>query len=128
MKWEIAKYVAECDTCRRVKVDHLRTARNLQHWSIPKWKWEDICMDFIVVLPHTSCGHHSIWVIVDHLMKLAHFIPVGTKCRLGNMQSYTLPILSTIMVFRRSSYLTEDLFLWHFSRNNFMNALAPILS
>jgi hypothetical protein len=81
MKWEIAKYVAECDTCRRVKVDHLRTARNLQHWSIPKWKWEDICMDFIVVLPHTSCGHHSIWVIVDHLMKLAHFIPVGTKCR-----------------------------------------------
>jgi hypothetical protein len=29
MKREIAKYVSECDTCRRVKDDHLRCAENL---------------------------------------------------------------------------------------------------
>jgi hypothetical protein len=38
-------------------------------------------MDFIVGLPRTSCGHDSIWVIVDCLMKLAHFIPFGTRYR-----------------------------------------------
>jgi hypothetical protein len=81
MKQEIAKYVVECDTCHRVKVEHLRTAGNLQPLSVPEWKWEDICMDFIVGLPRTSRGNDSIWVIVDHLMKSAHFIPVGVRYR-----------------------------------------------
>jgi hypothetical protein len=74
MKRQIAKYVAKCDTCRRVKADHLRPARNLQPLSIPEWKWEDICMDSIVGLPRTSRGYNSIWVIVDRLIKSTHFI------------------------------------------------------
>jgi hypothetical protein len=65
MKREIAKYVSECDTCRKIKADHLRPAGNLQPLSIPEWKWENICMDFIMGLPHTSRGYNSIWVIVD---------------------------------------------------------------
>jgi hypothetical protein len=35
-------------------------------------------MDFIVGLPKTQSGDNSIWVIVDHLSKVAHFIPVKT--------------------------------------------------
>jgi hypothetical protein len=35
-------------------------------------------MDFIVGLPKTQNGYDSIWVIVDHLSKVAHFIPVKT--------------------------------------------------
>jgi hypothetical protein len=35
-------------------------------------------MDFIVGLPLTSAGYDSIWVIVDRLTKVAHFIPVRT--------------------------------------------------
>jgi hypothetical protein len=38
MKREIAKYVSECDTCWRVKDNHLRPAWNLQLLSIPEWK------------------------------------------------------------------------------------------
>jgi hypothetical protein len=38
MKQEIAKYVAECDTYRRVKTDHLMPAGNVQPLSIPEWK------------------------------------------------------------------------------------------
>jgi hypothetical protein len=35
-------------------------------------------MDFIVGLPNTSQKHDSIWVIIDRLTKMAHFIPVHT--------------------------------------------------
>ena len=35
MKREIAKYVAECDTCQRVKAYHLRVAGTLQPLLIP---------------------------------------------------------------------------------------------
>jgi hypothetical protein len=35
-------------------------------------------MDFIVGLPHTRADYDSIWVVVDHLTKAAHFIPVKT--------------------------------------------------
>jgi hypothetical protein len=72
------EYVALCDTCQRVKAEHQRLARLLQPLKIPEWKWEEIRMDFIVGLPRTQDGHDSIWVIVDHLTKVAHFIPLKT--------------------------------------------------
>src|SRR6266540_4228886 len=81
MKREIARYVAECDICRRVKADHLKSADQLQLLAILSWKWEDIHMDFIVGLPRTRKGYDSIWVIVDRLTKSAHFIPVNTIYR-----------------------------------------------
>jgi hypothetical protein len=76
MKIEIAHYVAKCDTCGRVKAIHMKTAGPLQYLPIPTWKWEDISMDFIVGLPRTEKGFDSIWVIIDRLTKIAHFLPV----------------------------------------------------
>jgi hypothetical protein len=35
-------------------------------------------MDFIVGVSRTQSGYDSIWVIVDRLTKVAHFIPVKT--------------------------------------------------
>nr|ABA97341.1 retrotransposon protein, putative, Ty3-gypsy subclass [Oryza sativa Japonica Group] len=78
MKREIAEYVAVCDVCQRVKAEHQKPAGLLQPLKIPEWKWEEIGMDFITSLPRTSSGHDSIWVIVDRLTKVAHFIPVKT--------------------------------------------------
>jgi hypothetical protein len=78
MKREIAQYVSECDTCQRIKASHLKSVGALQPLSIPSWKWDDISMDFIVGLANTSQHHDSIWVIVDRLTKVAHFLPVHT--------------------------------------------------
>jgi hypothetical protein len=78
MKREIAKYISECNTCQRIKASHFKVAGTLQPLPIPSWKWEDIYMDFIVGLPNTSRHHDSIWVIVDRLTKIAHFLPVHT--------------------------------------------------
>jgi hypothetical protein len=36
-------------------------------------------MDFIVGLPRTTKGYDSIWVIVDRLTKIAHFLLVRVK-------------------------------------------------
>jgi hypothetical protein len=76
MREDIAEYVTQCDTCQRVKVEHQRPAGLLQPLEVPMWKWDDISMDFIVGLPRTQKGNDSIWVIVDRLTKVAHFLLV----------------------------------------------------
>jgi hypothetical protein len=78
LKRDVATHVAMCDVCQRVKAEHQRPARLLHPLKIPKWKWEDIGMDFITGLPRTQKGYDAIWVIVDRLTKVAHFIPVKT--------------------------------------------------
>jgi ribonuclease HI len=78
MKRDVAAHVALSDTCHRVKAEHQRPAGLLQPLKVPEWKWEEIGMDFIVGLPHTHDGYDLIWVIVDRLTKVAHFIPVRT--------------------------------------------------
>jgi hypothetical protein len=50
----------------------------LQPLQVPEWKWEEIAMNFIMGLPRTQSGYDSIWVIMDRLTKVAHFIPVET--------------------------------------------------
>jgi hypothetical protein len=78
MKRDVTEYVALCDTCQRVKAEHQRPVGLLQPLKIPEWKWKEIKMDFILGLPRTQAGYDSIWVIVDRLTKVAHFIPIKT--------------------------------------------------
>ena len=78
LKREVAEFVALCDVCQKVKAEHQRPAGLLQPLKIPEWKWEAIGMDFITGLPRTQSGYDSIWVIIDRLTKVAHFLPVKT--------------------------------------------------
>jgi hypothetical protein len=48
----------------------------LQPQSIPEWKWDEIGMDFITDLPKTQKGSNAIWVVIDRLSKVAHFLPI----------------------------------------------------
>src|SRR4051812_20126736 len=54
MKQDIARYVDECDICRRVKEEHQRPAGTLQPLSIPEWKWDKIEMDFVTGFPRSQ--------------------------------------------------------------------------
>ncbi|GJR59886.1 putative reverse transcriptase domain-containing protein [Tanacetum coccineum] len=44
--------------------------------DIATYKWERITMDFVSRMPRTASGYDTIWVIVDRLTKLAHFLPM----------------------------------------------------
>jgi hypothetical protein len=122
------KYVSECDTCRRVKTDHLRLAKNLQPLSIPEWKWENICMDFIVGLPHTSVGttqYGSLWTAWLSRLTLYPYPPhTGSN----SIPSSTCHTLCAIMVSQRPLSLIEGLSLWHIFGNNYRTIWAPISS
>ena len=76
MKQDIARYVAECDVCRRVKAEHQKPAGILQQLPIPEWKWDKVQMDLITGLPRSQKGHDDILVVIDQLSEVAHFLPV----------------------------------------------------
>jgi hypothetical protein len=114
MKLDIAKYVAECDTCHRMKASHSKLVGVLQPLSIPMWKWDDISMDFIVGLPLTARKKDSIWVIVDRLTKTAHFIVVHTTYSVQQYAEIYMDqivrlhgILKTIISDRRTQFVAR---------------------
>ena len=76
MKRDVADYVSKCLTCQQAKVEHQVPSSLLNPIPIPQWKWDNIAMDFVYGLPLNQRKHDSIWVIIDRLIKSAHFVPV----------------------------------------------------
>ncbi|GJU42347.1 putative reverse transcriptase domain-containing protein [Tanacetum coccineum] len=68
------------------------------------WKWERITMDFVTKLPKTSSGHDTIWVIVDRLTKLAHFIPTRVTY---SMETLTRLYIKEIVCWMECVYPSE---------------------
>nr|GEY84093.1 putative reverse transcriptase domain-containing protein [Tanacetum cinerariifolium] len=74
MMADIATYVSKCLTCARVKAEHQRPSGLLVQPVIPKWKWDNITMDFITKLPKSSQGLDTIWATPYEAL-------YGRKCR-----------------------------------------------
>ena len=71
---DISQFVSKCLTCQQVKVEHQKPTVLLQPLPIVEWKWDHVTMDFVTRLPRTPQIKDSVWVIVDRLMKSAHFL------------------------------------------------------
>ena len=74
MKRHVGDFVRRCLTCQQVKAEHQKPAGLLQPLEVAEWKWEHVTMDFVTHLPRTQQRHDAVWVIVDRLMKSAHFL------------------------------------------------------
>jgi hypothetical protein len=108
LKRDVATHVAMCEVCQRVKAEHQRLARLLHPLKIPEWKWKEIGMDFITGLSRTSKGYDYIWVIVDGLTKVDHFILVKTTYNGSQLAEYIWLELCLYTVYRRRSFWIED--------------------
>ena len=76
MKQHVGDFVRRCLTCQQVKDEHQKPAGLLQPLDVAEWKWEHFTMDFVTHLSRTQRRHDAVWVIVDRLIKSAHFLVV----------------------------------------------------
>jgi hypothetical protein len=79
MKQDIARFVEQCSTFQQVKVEHQRPVGMLKPLLILKLKWDEIAINFILGLPKAPTEEDSIWMVVNHLTKSAHFILMKVK-------------------------------------------------
>lgn len=75
MKKCVQQFVMDCDVCQRQKYMATAPGGLLQPLNVPELIWEDVPMDFITGLPKSK-GFEAILVVVDHLSKYGHFIPL----------------------------------------------------
>ncbi|XP_058003677.1 uncharacterized protein LOC131180084 [Hevea brasiliensis] len=86
--------MSACEVCQRVKLKHQKPAKMLNLLPIPKWKWENVAMDFVGGLLIAFNRYDSIWVIVDRLTKTAYFIPVRANYSVDKLaQVYVAKII-----------------------------------
>ena len=71
-------YIRSCDVCQRDKSSQHKKDGILKSFEELYRPWTSISMDWIVKLPESN-GYTQIWVVVDWLTKMAHFIPLPTK-------------------------------------------------
>ena len=76
MKRQVRDFLRWCLTCQQVKAEHQKPAGLLQPLEVAEWKEEYAAMDFVTYLPRTPRRHDAVWVIVDLLIKSAHFLAV----------------------------------------------------
>nr|GEV57324.1 putative reverse transcriptase domain-containing protein [Tanacetum cinerariifolium] len=73
--------------------------------DIAIFKWENITMDFILRLPRTLSGYDSIWVIVDHLTKSAHFLSMKKTDSIEKLaQQYLKEIVCDMVMLKVSPW------------------------
>jgi len=67
-----------CDMCQQMKNRLQQSFGPLMHNKVPNGPWEIIFTDLITQLPKSN-GYNAICVIVDRLIKKAHFIPINNQ-------------------------------------------------
>jgi transposase InsO family protein len=72
---DVNSYVTTCSSCQRNKARNVLPGGPLQSLPIPEAPWHSVSMDYITGLPCTAAGYDAVYVVVDRLTKMAHFVP-----------------------------------------------------
>jgi hypothetical protein len=73
MRRDVDRFVRRCITYHRSK-SKLKPHGLYTPLPAPITLWEDISIDFMLVLPRIKRGHDSVFVVVNQFSKMAHFI------------------------------------------------------
>jgi hypothetical protein len=71
---DVKEFFLSCDICSRSKTPSHRPYVLLQPLFVPRRPWSSVSMDFITDLPPSN-SFDNIFVVVDRLTKMAHFVP-----------------------------------------------------
>jgi hypothetical protein len=77
MRKQVDRYVRSCAECQKSRTCRHASFGVLRLLPVPEKPWEDISMDFVTGLPECE-GYDAIWVVVDRLSKMRHFVPCKT--------------------------------------------------
>ena len=67
----------------------------LQPLAIQEWKFDHIEMDFVTGFPKSKRGNDAIFVVIDKLTKVAHFLPIKESIIAAQLaELYTSRIVS----------------------------------
>src|SRR5207302_5145348 len=74
---DVARFVKNCHQCQRSRTSRHAPYGLLKSLTIPQLPWKELSMDFVTGLPWSNwCD--AIWVVVDRLTKMRHFVPCRT--------------------------------------------------
>jgi transposase InsO family protein len=93
MRRNVERYMSRCMTCNKAK-SLLNPHGLYMPLPVPSVPWKDISMDFVLGFPRTKRGWDSIFVVVDHFSKMAHFIP----CHKSDNASHVADLFFTEIV------------------------------
>ena len=89
---EIRDFVLSCEICQQEKSVHRVPAGLLEPLTLPKQKWADVSLDFIMGLPRSIEGFDGILIVVDRATKMIHLMVVNQ----------TITVAETALVFRNT--------------------------
>ena len=70
-------FVLSCEVCQQEKNVHHLPAGLLEPLTLPKQKWADVNMDFIMGFPRSEEGYDGILTVVDKATKIVHLVAVN---------------------------------------------------